>query len=489
MALGIFMTPYILLHLGTEGYAAWALINIIISYTNLIDTGIDTSFVKYIAQFYARNENHNLNYLINTGLNFYGITGLIIFLIAIWGGASVLKFLNVPSNLLKETTTVLYISVFALICNNLGSVFNAIPMGLQRIDISTKLKMGLSLPLLTGTIVALELGYGLLGLVINTTIWSITHNCIAIIIAYHLLPELKISFKYTKKEFLKEMFQYGSKLHASRIASMVNFHFDKLLISKFSSIDLISFYEIGSKILVNLRSIFLSMIQVIMPAVSELNAKGETQKIKTLYLRTTKYLVLFSLPCFAISVSVAHIIVEAWIGPGFDLSALVLRILAIGYFSNLFGATISFVVQGAGKPEIQMRAAFLSLTLNITLSIILFFFFGFNGVMLGTSCAMTITLIYYLVQFNRIFCFFKISEILILCLKPLIASSIASGVLFAINNTLYEPFFQSSRLHRIGMLTIDVFCFFLIYILLILMLRYLNTEDKALLNRIINRHF
>ena len=489
LAVGILLTPYILHHLGTELYATWALINVLLGYANLTDMGLGTSFVKYIAQYHAKNESNNLNCLINTGLSFYGVLGAVVAVLALSTADWALRFLNIPPELLPEATLVLQISVFAFVCNNLGSVFNAVQHGLQRLDINTKLKLGLSIPQLLGTIYVLEMGYGLPGLVINTTIWALAHNAIAIVIAYHLLPTLKLSVKYVKKAFLKEMLQYGSKLHASRLSSMINFHYDKVLITKLSALNFVTYYDIGSKVITNLRSVFLSLIQVIMPAVSELDARGEREQIGTLYLKTTKFLILLSLPCYALSVSAAQVIIEAWVGLGFDHAILALRLLTIGYFANLLGATVSFVVQGIGKPEIQMRTAILSLTLNIVLSAVFFFVFGFSGIMLGTSTAMTVAVVYYFFQFSRSFEQFRMAEIFGLCIKPLVASAIGSCAILAINQLMYEPFFQSTRLFRLEMLAIDSFCFFAIYIPVILVLGYLTTEDKALIKRVIGRKF
>ena len=47
--IALFLTPYIISHIGVERYGMWAIIGAVTGYFGLFDFGIGTSFVKYIS--------------------------------------------------------------------------------------------------------------------------------------------------------------------------------------------------------------------------------------------------------------------------------------------------------------------------------------------------------------------------------------------------------------------------------------------------------
>ena len=55
----LFMTPYIVHHIGVDRYGVWALVSVVTSYFGLLDFGIGSSYVKYIAEFYTGNKVYN----------------------------------------------------------------------------------------------------------------------------------------------------------------------------------------------------------------------------------------------------------------------------------------------------------------------------------------------------------------------------------------------------------------------------------------------
>ena len=67
----LFLTPYIIRHIGIERFGLWAIVGVMTGYFGLIDCGIGTSFVKYIAEFYTKKEVDKINQLVSTGVIFY----------------------------------------------------------------------------------------------------------------------------------------------------------------------------------------------------------------------------------------------------------------------------------------------------------------------------------------------------------------------------------------------------------------------------------
>src|SRR5712664_4311193 len=76
VAVGIFLSPFILHRLGDAAYGIWVLIFSVTGYYGLFDLGIRSSVVRYVSKFTATNENEELAKVVNTSLFSYSCIGL-----------------------------------------------------------------------------------------------------------------------------------------------------------------------------------------------------------------------------------------------------------------------------------------------------------------------------------------------------------------------------------------------------------------------------
>ncbi len=73
---GIFLSPFILHHLGDTAFVVWVLIFSVTGYYGLFDLGIRSSVVRYVSKFTATNEDEELAKIVNTSLFSYSCIGL-----------------------------------------------------------------------------------------------------------------------------------------------------------------------------------------------------------------------------------------------------------------------------------------------------------------------------------------------------------------------------------------------------------------------------
>src|SRR4030042_1346744 len=64
------LTPLIIRYIGLEKFGIWTLFSAMTSYFLLMDMGIGSSFVKYLAEYYAKKDIDKLNAVANTGFVF-----------------------------------------------------------------------------------------------------------------------------------------------------------------------------------------------------------------------------------------------------------------------------------------------------------------------------------------------------------------------------------------------------------------------------------
>jgi O-antigen/teichoic acid export membrane protein len=304
-----------------------------------------------------------------------------------------------------------------------------------------------------------------------------------ILLSRKLFPEIVLGREYVSFVRFKELFRFGIKLFASRISTFTNFQFDKVLIPHFIGVGYVTYYDLGSKIVNFIRQFILLLTSAVLPAVSELQAKGQEGKVYLLYIRTTKYVVSFGLPVILFAIVFAPVILFGWIGEGYDASVSVLRILALGYFFNMAAGTISPIVQGIGRPDIQMWIAILSVSLNVPLSIFLIQRFGFLGASLGTTIAMVIAASTYFWRFHRLFKKSFVSSLKDILLLPSISAVSGSFLLFAFLFYFHNFIFQN-RIVSIVSIVFTFTLFLLSHVYFLFKSKYLDSVDQEILGKI-----
>ena len=64
MARGVCLVPFLLSRIGLEAYGIWTTIFILVTYVGLTTMGVSNVYIKYVAEFHARQEYDKANALL-----------------------------------------------------------------------------------------------------------------------------------------------------------------------------------------------------------------------------------------------------------------------------------------------------------------------------------------------------------------------------------------------------------------------------------------
>ncbi|MBI5779286.1 MAG: oligosaccharide flippase family protein [Planctomycetes bacterium] len=479
--IAIFLTPYIIKHIGVDRFGIWAVVGILTGYFGLLDFGISTSFVKYISEFYTKKDYVKINQIINTGVTFYCIFAVIIISIGFVLINPILRLLSIPVELYGEARFAFSLGIIIFCIFNAFSSFGAIQGGLQRMDISNKVAIAISVPQVIGTIIFLKLGYGLPGLMVNNALILIISSIVNIVIAFKILPELRLNPFLLTKEMFKKLFGFGYKLQIAKISSITSVQIDKLLITYFLSIGLVAYFQLGSTIVEKAKSLVLLFLTALIPAFSEIDARGEREKLIEGYTRGTKYLGLIAIPLFTFIIISAHHIMMAWMGPGYEKSTGIIQVLCVGWLFAVLSGMRAVIVQAIAKPEFEMKAGLLVAILNIPLSIIFIVQFGFMGVAIGTSLSLFIAAIYIFIKFQQLLHLPVWHFIKITILKTTIICICIGLPLWRLTSIFQGVLFEHTRIASLIILVINALMFFAVYLTVLSYLKPLDNIDMTLL--------
>ncbi|MGB7436460.1 MAG: oligosaccharide flippase family protein, partial [Candidatus Acidiferrum sp.] len=396
------LIPYFLKKLGTAGYGTWAVFLAVNGMTSLADFGLVTSVSKHVAQYYALKDFRALAQLISTGLALYlGIA----FAVAgiLWASASTLVPAlfggsTVPAMELFNLWKYLIVLVFA---NILTLLFSSVVIGLQRIDLTTGINSLSSLLSAALSVIFLHEGMGLRGILYGYVLAGCALTILYAYVVRHLLPEVRFRLALCRWSVAHEILSFSIQTYVTQIAIAIHNQIEKFYLARFVGVVPVGWYEICSGLAIKLRSIPSLVLTPVMPAASELDARGDESKLMDLYHRVHKYLAVICIPMVVFTAVVSKQFVTLWLGPSLAFVALPLSILLAFNFFNLLTGPGFLILIGKGNLRPGLYSAILGIALNVTLSLVLIRLYGFRGAVIGTSVSLLLASLLFQYQFWR----------------------------------------------------------------------------------------
>ena len=185
---GIFLSPYVLHHLGDEAFGLWVLIFSITGYYGLFDLGIRSSIVRYVAKYSATGDLEEMNRLINTAIFSYGAIGIIALLLTVIGSFYVEFIFHISGSVLSTARLLLVMVGGAISLGFPLGVFGGILEGLQRFYLLNLTGVASTLLRALLIVVTLRHGCGLLTIAFITVSLPLLVAVVNGGIVLHLLP-------------------------------------------------------------------------------------------------------------------------------------------------------------------------------------------------------------------------------------------------------------------------------------------------------------
>lgn len=402
LAVSIVLIPVMLQHLGVAGFGVWALVRAFVGYAALGDLGLTSAVTKYVAEYSTMHRADDMGKVLKSAFVLYLMIMLAVLVVAFLLKGPILNVFfaggGVPSD---EVTFVLYGSLIIFAVNTVFSIVPSALNGLQRMDLTNSVIAVHTLINGVGMYAAMVNGWGLRGIVWANAAAAVTGLIMNSFLFLRYCPFPAIVKARIAINDLRALFAFSKNVFVVSLATSIHQHLDKFLLSSFLTIRTVAAYEVGSRVVQQARQIPVLMLTPLLPAASELQAQEQTERVKELYLRSLKYLVVLSVPMLGCLGLFAPDVIEVWIGNADALIVPTLQILLVSNFINVLTGPGFFIAIGIGSARIPMYSALVGLSLNVVLSVILLQWFGYFGAVFGSFGALTIASIYFLVMVHR----------------------------------------------------------------------------------------
>lgn len=393
---GIFLSPYILHHLGDEAFGLWVLIFSVTGYYGLFDLGIRSSIIRYVAKYSSIAQNEELNRLINTALFSYSAIGMVALLITIALSFNVASIFRISGNSVQEARW-LFLMVGASVALGFPlGVFGGILEGLQRFYVLNVTSVGATMMRALLIVIALHDGYGLLTVTLITVALPLLTSLINAAIVLHALP-LRFGLQHLSRASLKRIASYSGTTFIIIVATRLRFKTDALVIGTFLSSAAITYFTIGSRLVDYAGEVVSGLAQLFVPMSSKSDATGDLAGLRKIFVAGNRACALIIFPIATLLVILGKSVIEAWVGARYIATSYPVLLILIGPYTLMLAQSASTrVLFGMAKHRTLAIVILLEGAANLMLSILLVRPFGILGDAVGTAIPLACTTLVFL---------------------------------------------------------------------------------------------
>jgi len=393
---GLFLSPYILHHLGDTAFGLWVLIFSITGYYGLFDFGIRSSVLRYVSKFLATHDREGLNKVINTSLFSYVCVGAFTLLLTLGISTYIDTLFRISPEFHSTARWLLLMVGTAVALGFPLGITGSVLEGLQRFDLLNATGIGATLVRTALIVVALQHGRGLLTVAGITVALPMIASLVRGGIVLRLCP-LTLGWRYVDRTTFKQMAGYSGITFMIIVAGRLKFKTDEIIIGSMMSAAAITYFNVGARIVDYAGEVVVGLAQIFVPMSSHSEATGNTEGLRRIFVVGNRFCALAIFPICATLVILGKSIIEVWVGQKYvaqSYPVLVIMILATTLMWAQGASTR--VLFGIGKHGTLAVVTLIEGISNVILSVLLVRPYGIVGDALGTAIPLFCSMIFFL---------------------------------------------------------------------------------------------
>jgi O-antigen/teichoic acid export membrane protein len=384
---GFVMAPFLIHHLGVVGYGVWLLIQSTISYMNLMDLGLRTAVMRFVARDYASGNHAEVSRVISAAIWVRFWSGAAVVLIVSIIAALLPRLFTIPATYVAAGRAALIIIGITFASTLVFSVFSATLMAIGLFDRLALLELIQIILTTLGLIPVVMAGNGIVGM----AAWHLTAvTAINLAIAFSCFrayPQLKLTMmRMPERGLLKALWGVGLYILGYNLAGQLIMYSDNLVVGAFVSAAAVAYYGIAGRMVEYLRQVSGAILKYFMPLASAFEARKQYERLQQLQIRGTQVVMVVALPVAITLFLRGGTFLLLWIGPEFQQHAtLVLQILVVFVAMSAPNVAVPPLAIALGQQRTLALLAAAEGVVNLALSIALVRWMGIIGVAIGSA--------------------------------------------------------------------------------------------------------
>ncbi|HAE40627.1 MAG TPA: hypothetical protein DCG57_18635 [Candidatus Riflebacteria bacterium] len=378
-----FLTPYLIISLGDRLYGFWTLVGAFMGFYGFLDFGLSSAISRYVSRACSQKDDLEVNVVINTSLVLFSFIGFVALLITA-------VVMLISPLIIAEPDDITLFRILLLIFGidvSIGFPMRALMGGLVaklRYDILVYINLAKLVVRTSLVFYFVDLGYGLVALAVITLGVNFLGYIIGLYSFKRNYPDVVFGRDYVAKNKVKQLFDYSKYTFIGHMSDFLRFRIDSFVIAGFLGLEMVTIYAIAQKLIDYFGSFVMGSMGLLTPVFSEYEGRGEFDKIRKLFLISTKI-------CTTVTVFVGGCImfygkyfITLWVGAEYDEAYVILIILCLASMFDLMQNPTIGLLYGISKHKYYAISNSCEGVLNLAASLVLVRYYGIYGVAMGT---------------------------------------------------------------------------------------------------------
>ena len=385
-----FLTPFVLHALGEGRYGIWALVTGLTGYYGLLDMGLRSGLTRSYTRCLGVGDYERLNRVASSGFVALGACSLLLLIASCVLAAVAPTIFRLQAHLHEELRWAILIIGGSTALHFLLFPYAAVFSATQRYDVANAIGITFRLLSAGGVCWALSRDYGLVGLSGVTAVCNLIEYGVRWRVACRLLPQLRITPGLASWETCWDFSQFGLWSVAINGSQRLIAYSDAVLIAFFYPPAAVGLFNLGASVAGQFQQLFNPIATVFYPTLAQMDARGEQESIRRVYLAGSRLLVLLAVTLGLIAAFWTNDFFGLWLGrkyavaAGWESPPQIFRILLLATFlsiSQRIGVQVLFATEHLRTLSILLLS---EAGLNLILSLALLPTMGIAGAAVGT---------------------------------------------------------------------------------------------------------
>ncbi len=322
-----FITPYIIAQLGKSSYGIWVLVISLVGYASILDLGLHSATIRFIAYYSGKNDSNALCQVINTSITLFSIIGLVIILIALFLAEPLSHFFQLPPEKIEAFKYLIWLVGLAAGISFPRRVFDAVLMGFEKFVLMNILDSSITLLRALGLFSVIFLGGGLIALGLVEICVELINFSTKLLTLTFLKECPRIKFASIKYRIMKELVGFGVLMFLILIGDMLKYNVQTPVIGRLLDAESVAVYGIAA-ILIRTFLRFSSALSVVTFPRLSLQLGHDRQRFAVNFLRYARVIAVILAGMALIIVLEAKNFILLWVGQDFRLASVIVVVLA-----------------------------------------------------------------------------------------------------------------------------------------------------------------
>ena len=464
VVVGFIMMPYAIGRLGKEGYGIYQLAQSALVFFSFLQVGMAPTLIRFCSQAIALKDTEQTRKIISTAQLILGCLGILGLVICVLLVPLFIRFYDIPSYLVWETTGLLICVGVSLFLNMMCIVPQGVAFGSNRYDLVNGIEIVNNILRLILVVAAFELirpSIFLLGI-------SILITQLFRFLALFTIGTLNVgrrsmlfSFCQVDSKLVRSMLQFSILTFTNTVAYEISAQAPVLIIGRVYGMAAVTYFAPAILVSDGIRGFISQLSRPLIPLASRDHATNKGVNLGKWSTYVSQLTCCFGLACTLPFCVFGHEIMQLWVGSDLAAGWYIVAIMAFGaLLSQTQSANLNLAIGSASiKPFVYSQVILAAvLVIGITIGAIVFRWYFLGIVLFIIVCRGVRNIGYLSYVGSKLFSYGYLKYLKAVYIEPIVAFIITIGAGYVVRN-----FYRSLN---IAVLSIEVGLLLAVYALI-----------------------